>query len=105
MVNMTNDAWFGRTDGPWQHLAMYPFRAVEHRTALVRAANTGVSVFIVPTGQILRRLSLYRRAVMAERLPLRAGETLYSRFGEWLAYLALGVTVGTLVASARRRRR
>ena len=104
MVNMTNDAWFGRTDGPWQHLAMYPFRAVEHRTALVRAANTGVSVFIVPTGQILRRLSLYRRAVMAERLPLRAGETLYSRFGEWLAYLALGVTVGTLVASARGRR-
>jgi len=103
-VNMTNDAWFGRTDGPWQHLAMYPFRAVEHRTALVRAANTGVSVFIVPTGQILRRLSLYRRAVMAERLPLRAGETLYSRFGEWLAYLALGVTVGTLVASARGRR-
>jgi len=83
---------------------MYPFRAVEHRTALVRAANTGVSVFIVPTGQILRRLSLYRRAVMAERLPLRAGETLYSRFGEWLAYLALGVTVGTLVASARGRR-
>src|SRR5207245_3792511 len=64
MVNMTNDAWFGRTDGPWQHLAMYPFRAVEHRTALVRAANTGVSVFIVPTGQILRRLSLYRRAVL-----------------------------------------
>lgn len=104
MVNMTNDAWFGRTDGPWQHLAMYPFRAVEHRTAVARAANTGVSVFIAPSGQILRRLPLYRRAVMAERLPLRVGETLYSRFGEWLAYVALGVSVGTLVASARRQR-
>src|SRR2546429_8133700 len=84
MVNVTNDAWFGRTDGPWQHLAMYPFRAVEHRTAVVRTANTGVSAFIAPSGQILRRLSLYRRAVMAERLPLRAGETPYSRSGEWL---------------------
>jgi apolipoprotein N-acyltransferase len=105
MVNLTNDAWFGRTDGPWQHLAMYPFRAVEHRTAVVRTANTGVSAFIAPSGQILRRLSLYRRAVMAERLPLRVGETLYTRFGDWLAYLALGVTVGTLAASARGRRR
>jgi apolipoprotein N-acyltransferase len=104
MVNMTNDAWFGRTDGPWQHLTMYPFRAVEHRTAVVRAANTGVSAFIAPTGQIFRRLSLYRRAVMVERLPLRIGETLYSRFGEWLAYLGLGVTVGTLAASSRGRR-
>ena len=105
MVNVTNDAWFGRTDGPWQHLAMYPFRAVEHRTAVVRTANTGVSAFIAPSGQILRRLSLYRRAVMAERLPLRVGETVYTRFGEWLAYLSLGVTVGTLAASARRGRR
>jgi apolipoprotein N-acyltransferase len=103
IVNMTNDAWFGRTDGPWQHLAMYPLRAVEHRTAVVRAANTGVSAFIAPTGQILQRLSPFRRAVMAERLPLRSGETLYSRFGEWLAYVALGVTVGTLAASARGR--
>jgi apolipoprotein N-acyltransferase len=48
IVNMTNDAWFGRTSGPWQHLAMYPFRAVEHRVAVVRAANTGVSAFIAP---------------------------------------------------------
>ena len=105
IVNMTNDAWFGRTDGPWQHLAMYPLRAVEHRTAVVRAANTGVSAFIAPTGQILRRLSLSRRAIMVERLPLRSGETLYSKFGEWLAYLALGVTAGTLAASARGWRR
>jgi apolipoprotein N-acyltransferase len=104
IVNMTNDAWFGRTDGPWQHLAMYPLRAVEHRTAVVRAANTGISAFIAPTGQIVRRLSLFRRAVMAEQVPLRSGETLYSRFGEWLAYVALGVTVGTLAASARGRR-
>jgi apolipoprotein N-acyltransferase len=104
MVNMTNDAWFGRTDGPWQHLAMYPFRAVEHRIAVVRAANTGVSALIAPTGQISRRLTLYRRDTITEALPLRDRETLYTRFGEWLAYLALVVSAGALAASARARR-
>lgn len=104
MVNMTNDAWFGRTDGPWQHLAMYPFRAVEHRIAVVRAANTGVSALIAPNGQILRRLTLYRRGGMSELLPLRERETLYLRFGEWFAYLALAVGAAALAACARRPR-
>jgi len=103
IVNMTNDAWFGRTSGPWQHLAMYPFRAVEQRVSVVRAANTGVSAFIAPTGQIVRRVPLYERTTLTERVPLRAGETVYSRFGDWLAYLALGVTGASLAARARQR--
>lgn len=103
IVNMTNDAWFGRTSGPWQHLAMYPFRAVEHRVSVVRAANTGVSAFIAPTGQIVRRASLYERTTLTERVPLRARETVYSRFGDWLAYLALGVSGASLAARARQR--
>src|SRR6185369_8548558 len=89
MLNMTNDAWFGRTSGPWQHLSMYPFRAVEHRIAIVRAANTGISAFIAPSGQIIRHLSLYQRGVMTERLPLRSDTTVYTRFGDWVAYLSM----------------
>ena len=96
IVNMTNDAWFGRTSGPWQHLAMYPFRAVEHRVAVVRAANTGVSAFIAPSGKIVRRVPLYERTTAAERVPLRTRYTLYSRFGDWLAYLSLAVSAGLL---------
>jgi apolipoprotein N-acyltransferase len=103
IVNMTNDAWFGRTSGPWQHLAMYPFRAVEHRVAVVRAANTGVSAFVAPTGQIMGRAALYERTTITERVSLRARETLYSRFGDWLAYLALGVTGASLAARMRPR--
>lgn len=49
-VNLTNDAWFGATDEPGQHLGLAVFRAVEHRRALVRAVNTGVSVYVDPTG-------------------------------------------------------
>jgi apolipoprotein N-acyltransferase len=92
MVNMTNDGWFGRTDGPLQHLAMYPFRAVEHRVALVRAANTGVSALIAPDGEITHRLPLFVRGTLHGRVPLREGQTLYTRFGDWLAYLALVVS-------------
>jgi len=103
LINMTNDAWFGRTSGPWQHLSMYPLRAVEHRIAIARAANTGISAFIAPSGQIVRRLGLFDREVMTERLPLRAGETMYTRFGDWFAYLAMAVTVAVLAATARFR--
>jgi apolipoprotein N-acyltransferase len=103
IVNMTNDAWFGRTSGPWQHLAMYPLRAVEHRVAVVRAANTGVSAFIAPTGKIMRRVQLYERTTVTERLPLRARETVYSRFGDWLAYLSLAVAAAVLAHRALKR--
>jgi apolipoprotein N-acyltransferase len=104
MVNMTNDAWFGRTSGPHQHLAMYPFRAVEHRTAILRAANTGVSAVIAPTGQIVRRLNLYERGTLGERVPLRTGETLYTRLGDWLAWVAVAVSAVALGATLRTRR-
>ena len=92
MVNMTNDAWFGRTSGPPQHLAMYPLRAVEHRLAVVRAANTGISAFIAPTGRIVRSLPLYERGVLADDITLRTATTIYTRWGDWLAWLSLGVT-------------
>jgi apolipoprotein N-acyltransferase len=98
MVNMTNDAWFGHTDGPLQHLGMYPLRAVEHRTAIVRSANTGVSAFIAPSGAIVQSLPLFARGTMTGRVPLRSRQTLYTRFGDWLAYLALGVSASALAS-------
>jgi apolipoprotein N-acyltransferase len=99
MVNMTNDAWFGRTSGPLQHLAMYPLRAVEHRTAIVRAANTGVSAFIEPTGEIVASLGLFERGTLAHPLPLRSRRTLYTQAGDWVPYLGLGLS-GLALAAA-----
>jgi apolipoprotein N-acyltransferase len=101
MVNMTNDAWFGRTSGPEQHLAMYPFRAVEHRVSVVRAANTGVSAFIAPNGLIVRRLHLFERNTMTETVPLRSRRTLFTRFGDWLGLLSLAVAAAALAATWR----
>jgi apolipoprotein N-acyltransferase len=103
MVNMTNDGWFGRTSGPEQHLTMYPFRAVEHRIAVVRAANTGVSAFIAPSGQIVRHLGLFQRGVIADRVPLRQGRTLFTRLGDWVAWTSLGLAALSLGVAGRRR--
>jgi apolipoprotein N-acyltransferase len=57
LVNITNDAWFKKTSSPYQHLCASVFRAVENRVVVVRAANTGVSGFIVPTGKIVSLVS------------------------------------------------
>jgi apolipoprotein N-acyltransferase len=105
IVNITNDAWFGRTSGPFQHLAMYPFRAVEHRTAVVRVANTGVSAFIAPSGQLIGRIGPFVRDTLTAPVPLRATTTVYTRFGDWLAYLGLGLTALALGARATVRGR
>jgi apolipoprotein N-acyltransferase len=92
MVNITNDAWFGRTSGPWQHLGMLPLRAVEHRVAIARAANTGISAFVEPSGRVARALPLFERGVLDGAVKLRSGSTLYTRWGDWLVYASLAVS-------------
>jgi apolipoprotein N-acyltransferase len=81
---------------------MYPFRAVEHRLAVVRAANTGISAFITPTGRIARSLPLFERGILVDDIALRATTTLYTRFGDWLAWLSLAVTGAGLALGLRR---
>lgn len=103
MANITNDAWFGETSGPWQHLGTLPLRAVEQRVAIARAANTGISAFVEPTGRIAATLPLMARGSLHRRIPLRDALTLYGRLGDWLvvACAAAGVA-GAGIAFFRR---
>lgn len=82
IVNVTNDAWFGNTAGPYQHLAQARFRAIEQGLPVVRSANTGISAVISPFGQFIKTLSLDRRGVIDTVLPMPIAQTLYARLGD-----------------------
>ncbi|MFP3867007.1 MAG: apolipoprotein N-acyltransferase [Desulfobacteraceae bacterium] len=103
LVNITNDAWFGTTSAPYQHLSMAVLRAVENRLSLARAANTGVSAFIHPDGQIIWRSDLFVATAETATLPLGPGHSFYSRYGNLFAFLCLGLVALGLLAGVWRR--
>jgi apolipoprotein N-acyltransferase len=105
MANITNDAWFGRTSGPWQHLGTLPLRAVENRIAIARAANTGVSALIGADGRVGPILPLFEQGVLALSVPLRSRTTLYTRFGNWLVYVCLALSGAAAAAALVKGRR
>jgi apolipoprotein N-acyltransferase len=97
LVNITNDAWFGKISGPWQHLAAARFRAVEEGLPLVRAANTGISAVFDSRGRTVARLGLGATGVVAAPLPASAPPTLFAQTGVWVpAMLAMFALVGGL---------
>ena len=85
LLNVTNDAWYGFSTGPYQHLAMARVRAVEEGLPLVRAANTGISSIIDPYGRTVAEMGLGEGGVLDAPLPLALENMpLYARFGDWL---------------------
>lgn len=82
LLNVTNDAWFGHSSGPYQHLASARLRAVEEGLPLVRAANSGISVVVDPLGRTVARLGLGRRGILDADLPSALAVTPYARWGD-----------------------
>jgi apolipoprotein N-acyltransferase len=104
LVNITNDAWFGDTSSPYQHLQASVFRAVENRVYLVRAANTGISGFIAPHGKVYPLIdsnsgkqtfasgSQTRNIILAPKQ-----DTFYTKLGDWFVLICLAfVTYGVI---------
>ncbi|WP_396594893.1 apolipoprotein N-acyltransferase [Brevundimonas sp. R86498] len=96
IVNISNDAWFGATSGPLQHLNLASYRAIETGLPVVRATPTGVSAMIDPWGRVVRdqRLDAGESGVIDAYLPQPVGITPYGRFGDLLFWLM--VLVGLL---------
>jgi apolipoprotein N-acyltransferase len=111
LINITNDAWFGRTSEPYEHLALSVYRAVELRVDLVRAVNTGVSAFVDSTGRVYKKGPSVdpdekqrdnRPVTLLDEAAIQQPFTLYAMLGEWfggaclLVLLALGLRARAL---------
>ncbi len=89
LINLTNDAWYGRSSAPEQQLSMVVMRAVENRRSLARAANTGISAFIDPLGRVKEASPIFEEYKMAADLPLIQQKSFYTKRGYLFAPLCL----------------
>jgi apolipoprotein N-acyltransferase len=103
LVNITNDAWFGRTSAPYQHLSMVTLRSIENRIYTVRAANTGISAIIDPLGRIVAKTGLFQRTTLSGRVYLSDGQTFYAKHGDIFAYGCFSMLVLVALIPGRRR--
>ena len=105
LINLTNDAWYGVTSAPYQHLIQYVFRAVETRRSLVRATNTGISGFIEPSGRIVDPTGLFETAVRIRSVPCLTNRSLYVRMGDAFALVCLMVISALVLVPWLKQRR
>ena len=91
LLNVTNDAWFGISSGPYQHFQQARVRAIEEGLPLVRAANSGISAVVDPLGRVVRELPLGTEGVLDAALPRPIAATMYARFGDAIALSMLAV--------------
>ena len=102
ILTVTNDAWFGRFAGPWQHLAQARARAIEQGLPVVRAAQTGISAVIDAAGRVVAAVPLDTAGRIDARLPAARAPTPYARAGEIPALAALALLAAGLAAARRR---
>ncbi len=112
VVNITNDAWYGRSSSAWQHARMSVVRTVEDGVSLVRAANTGISLVADPYGRIVAESELFVETLLVVPLDPRRVQTFYARHGDWslklslaLSFLAVAGALAPIPFVARRGRR
>lgn len=106
LVNITNDAWFGTSVAPHLHLAAAPLRAAEEGVAVARAANTGISALVLPSGRVLAASRLEERRVLVGGLPALGVRTFYRRHGDvWAGACAIMAAAYLAALASTRPRR
>ena len=83
IITVSNDTWFGRTKGPWQHLQIARVRALENAKPVIRATNNGVTAVIDKNGAIVDTLPQFTSGVLSSKVSLAEGRTPYSYMGDW----------------------
>jgi apolipoprotein N-acyltransferase len=104
LVNITNDGWFGKSSGPYQHAIMERMRAIENGVSLVRSANSGISMAVNSVGRVSGSTGLYVRTILTRAVGITVTPTLYTRFGDWFPLLCAAVgTLGLLLPLVRKK--
>ncbi|OLC06889.1 MAG: apolipoprotein N-acyltransferase [Gemmatimonadetes bacterium 13_1_40CM_70_11] len=94
LVNITNDGWYGRTAGPYQHASHLVMRAIENRMGVARAANTGITEFVDPLGHAYDQTALEQEVTVADQLRTSDVVPLYVTLGDWVGLLSVLATLG-----------
>ncbi|MGZ8452553.1 MAG: apolipoprotein N-acyltransferase [Candidatus Binatia bacterium] len=102
LINLTNDAWYGKSVGPWQHLRLAQSRAIETRRSLLRVTNTGVTSLVNAKGELVKNLPMFTAAVMHTEVDILDEETYYVRFGDWFAWAMTIATLGIVLLRFKR---
>lgn len=97
IVNITNDAWFRRSAGTYQHAVMAKFRAVETRRSVYRCANTGYSLIVSPTGEIVQKSELFEQTVLSHNLLLCTQKTFFTNYFRWFPFVFVVCAGGTII--------
>ncbi|MBZ9612909.1 apolipoprotein N-acyltransferase [Rheinheimera maricola] len=105
LLTVSNDAWFGDSIGPQQHLQIAQMRALEFGRPLLRATNNGVTATVDASGVISKRLPQFTAAVLQDQLSLTSGQTPYARFGDWPLWLFSSLLLVLFAANALLRQR
>jgi apolipoprotein N-acyltransferase len=103
LVNVSNDAWFGDTIAPHQHLEIARMRALEVGRYVVRSTNNGISAFIAPDGRLLETGPQFQFVSMTRDVTPLGGSTPYARFGNWPLVSLLFAILAWSVAAIRSR--
>lgn len=105
LLTVSNDAWFGDSIGPQQHLQIAQMRALEFGRPLLRATNNGVTATVDAAGKISARAAQFTEAVLQDSIRLTSGQTPYARFGDWPLWLCSGLLLLLFAIRALLRRR
>jgi apolipoprotein N-acyltransferase len=97
IINLTNDRWYGDSSAPYQHLAIARWRAVENRRYLLRAANSGITALIEPSGRIQSATGLLTEAVCRGRFAFLTELTPYARYGDVFVFLCAIIVLAAFV--------
>jgi len=107
LVSVTNDAWFGHSGAPYQHLEMARWRAIENRVPLIRCANTGISTVFEATGRNGQQIPFNESGYLVCGVSPLQAPTLYTRYGDWFAWFcsltAFMAVIYTLIALRKNR--